>query len=160
MRTLNAIATFWVFCLMFLIVADVLGRTAFNNPLLGVQEIVKNSIVAICFLQIGHVLRENRHIRSTLIISRLPPLASNLLNVMANAVGLTLFILLCVGDWGLNWTAWVVKEWEGEGSLNVPTYPVRSIIFLGGALISIQFALNLYRSVKITLGTLRSRRAG
>ena len=53
----NSIATVWIVVLMVVINIDIFGRTAFAAPLPGVPELVKLSIVAIIFLQIGHTLR-------------------------------------------------------------------------------------------------------
>ena len=157
MAILNAAATFMVFLIMLMVTADVFGRGFFNSPVMGTAEIVRNLVVVICFLQIGHVLRQNRHIRSTLIVQRLPPLGTELVQILTSAVGLALFVMLFKGGWGLNWTAWVIHEYEGEGALNVPTYPVRTIILLGAVLMSIQFALNLCRSVRAAVGMVRRR---
>ena len=53
---MNAVATFWIFVIMFLMTGDVLGRVLFNRPITGTPEIVKVSIVGIVFLQIPHTL--------------------------------------------------------------------------------------------------------
>lgn len=160
MEILNAAATFMSFLMILLVMGDVLGRGIFDHPIIGTPEIVQNLIVAIAFLQIAHVLRVDRHIKSTFFVDRLSPLPLALANIMTSGVGLTLFVMLFIGGWDLNWVAWKVHEYEGEGSLNVPTYPVRSIILLGSALMSIQFLLNLYRSTRAAMGHVFSRRAG
>ena len=50
----------WIFVLMVVINVDVIGRTLFTKPLPGVPELVRLSIVAIVFLQIGSTLRAGR----------------------------------------------------------------------------------------------------
>ena len=37
---MNSLGTFWVFCLMFLICAEITGRFAFNYAIRGVSEII------------------------------------------------------------------------------------------------------------------------
>ncbi|MDP6814497.1 MAG: TRAP transporter small permease, partial [Alphaproteobacteria bacterium] len=44
---MNAVGTAWIFVLMVLINADVLGREAFAAPVRGVTELVSLSIVGI-----------------------------------------------------------------------------------------------------------------
>ena len=61
---MNAIGTLWIFGLMVLIGADVLGRELFNSPIRGVTEIVSLSIVAIVFLQLAHTLWVKRITRN------------------------------------------------------------------------------------------------
>src|SRR5690606_14363659 len=65
---LNAIGTVWIFFLMALISADVIGRGAFDAPILGVPEIVQFSIVGIVFLQLAHTLRHGALTRSDVIL--------------------------------------------------------------------------------------------
>ena len=42
---MNSAGTFWIFCLMFIICADVVGRYVFNAPIRGAAEMVGYSIV-------------------------------------------------------------------------------------------------------------------
>ena len=58
---MNAIGTLWIFMLMLLISADVLGRELLGTPIRGVTEIISLSIVAIVFLQLAfHFLLESQ----------------------------------------------------------------------------------------------------
>ena len=57
---LNGGGVVWAFALMFLISADIIGRAAFDHPLVGVTEMVSLSLVACVFLQLGYaVLRRD-----------------------------------------------------------------------------------------------------
>ena len=60
---LNAAGVLWVFALMFLISADITARTAFDDPIAGVTEMVSLSLVGCVFLQLAHE-REGRHARA------------------------------------------------------------------------------------------------
>ncbi|MFH1480398.1 MAG: TRAP transporter small permease [Pseudomonadota bacterium] len=145
---LNALATVWIFILMLIIVTDVVGRSLFNHPLTGAPELVKVSLVALVFLQITHTLREDRHVRSTLLVGFVPPFLRVLLRIFADLLGLVFFVLLCYSSWPQVVSAWRVLEYEGEGALNVPTYPVRAIILFCSALMVIQFFMNLVKGMK------------
>ena len=72
---LNAMATLWIFLIMFLTTADVLGRMFFNAPITGTPELIKVSLVGIVFMQLSHTFWMNRHIRSELILSKLGPIS-------------------------------------------------------------------------------------
>ena len=50
---MNGIGVVWVFALMFLICADIIGRTLFDSPLQAVPEIVAFSLIACVFLQLA-----------------------------------------------------------------------------------------------------------
>lgn len=147
-RWLSFIGTFWVMLIMMFIVVDVVGRYAFNSPLTGTPELVRASIVAMVFLQMAHVLRQNRHLRSTLLERRFSPAGVAACALLGSLLGVILFYFLCLTSWDLAWRGWLIREYEGEGALRVPIYPARFIIVLGSGLMCIQFILNLARSLK------------
>jgi len=68
---LNSIGTGWIFVLLILINADIIGRSLFNKPVRGVTEIVGMTIVAYVFLQLSHAIKVGRLTRSDIILSRL-----------------------------------------------------------------------------------------
>ena len=57
---MNGIGVVWVFALMFLICADIIGRTLFDSPLQAVPEIVAFSLIACVFLQLAFATKMNR----------------------------------------------------------------------------------------------------
>jgi len=145
---LNVAATVGIFALTAIVVADVLGRTLFNRPVTGVPELAKLSIVAITFLQIPYVMLIERHIRSTVLVDRMPRIWQTWLNIITYLIGMIVFAMFFYGGWDLTVTAWKVSEYEGEGALRVPTSPNRIIIELGSALMVILCCRNMVRYVK------------
>ena len=135
----NVAATAWIFVMIMLVVLDVAGRVLLNRPLTGTPEIIKISIPAITFLQIGYVLMIEAHIRSGVILDRVSPRKQAVLNIVAAAMGIWVFALNFHAGWNLMNVAWAVGEYEGEGALRVPTAPVRTIIQFGSAVMVIQF---------------------
>jgi TRAP-type mannitol/chloroaromatic compound transport system permease small subunit len=77
------------------------------------------------------------------------------LDVFAYSCGFILFVLLAYSSWPLVWEAWEIKEYEGEGSFHVPTFPVRALILFASVLMSIQFARNIVETVVNKLNLLR-----
>lgn len=136
---LNVAATGWIFFMIMIVVVDVAGRILLNSPLTGTPEIIKISNPAIAFLQITYVLWLGRHIRSTVVLSRVSPTVSALINILTALMGIFVFVLNFYSGWDLTVTALEVGEYEGEGTLRVPTSPLRIIILLGSALMVIQF---------------------
>jgi TRAP-type C4-dicarboxylate transport system permease small subunit len=135
----NVAATAWIFGMIMLVVLDVLGRVVLNSPLTGTPEIIKVSVPAITFLQIGYVLMIEAHIRSGVILNRVSRRAAAVLNIVAAVMGITVFALNLYAGWDLTVTAWDIGEYEGEGALRVPTAPVRTIILFGSAIMIVQF---------------------
>lgn len=127
-RALHIISSGWVLVLAVVILVDVVGRSAFGRPLLGTSEIVKNSVVAITFLQIPLAIMIGAMLRTTFLLDAMGPRLRAGVEVFACLLGLIFFVVLAVGSFGPLIDAWRIGEYEGEGALRVPTYPVRAII--------------------------------
>jgi TRAP-type C4-dicarboxylate transport system permease small subunit len=143
---LNAAAAFWAFALAFVIVADVVGRT-FGYPVQGTAEIVANSIVAIVFLQFPMAIERGYFLRATVVHQMLPWRMRALLDAVAGLLGLFLFLAIASGSWSDMITGFRIGEFEGEGALRVPVYPVRAIIFAMSLLSAGIYILLLVRIV-------------
>ena len=156
MALMNALGTAWIGVITVIVCADILGRLLFNYPLIGVPEIVKVSVVAIVWLQMAHTLRIGGHIRSDVILDRLPPRGKALVNVIAAVLGAFVFGFLVYGGWPNMIEGWRIGEFEGELPVRVPTYPVRTIMILGAALTCFEFVVygcrNLGRALRATAG--------
>lgn len=127
-RTLNVAAAVWLLILALLILVDVVGRGVFNKPFLGTFEIVKNSVVAILFLQLPFTLFEGRMLRTTLVYERAGNAGRQLIDAFSYALGAAMFLAIGVGGWPDMITAWRILEFEGVGAFEFPTYPIRTII--------------------------------
>lgn len=141
----------WIVMIMLVIVADVLCRNLLGKPLAGTPEIVKNSIVGITFLQLAHVLREGRHIRSTVFLDRLSPKGKAAVEVFSHILGMVVSGLLFYAEWTPAWDAWRSGDYEGEGSLQIPTYPTHFLILIGSFLMFSQFAVLCFNHVRTLL---------
>jgi TRAP-type C4-dicarboxylate transport system permease small subunit len=156
--TLNAVATLWIFLLMFLTTADVLGRVLFNTPITGTPELIKVSLVGIIFMQLPHAFWMNRHIRSELILTRLGPTTRALFNSLAYLVGAAVFLGIFATSWSATITGWEILEYEGEGALRVPVYPIRTILLLGSLITSILFTVRFIQHVRLMFGANRKEK--
>ena len=125
---LNVVAAAWLLGLALLILFDVVGRGAFDKPFLGTFEIVKNSVVAILFLQLPLTVFQGRMLRTTLVYERAGRLGRRVIDAASYALGAAMFLAIGVGGWSDMITAWRVLEFEGAGAFEFPTYPIRTII--------------------------------
>lgn len=141
MALLNIIGAIWVVLIMLLVVVDVTGRAFFNAPLFGVPEIVKISVVGLVWCQMAHTLKINAHLRSTILVERLPPGARTAIEFISFVLGAITFALIVYSGWDNTLESWRIGEYEGEEPVRVPTYPIRSLVLLGAALTAVQFAL-------------------
>lgn len=152
-RTLLVLAAVLGFCLSFLVVADVVGRGAFNSPVKGTPELVSISIVIICFLQAAYAIRSGSMLNVDFISAQFPARVQSILAAAGAVIGVLFFGLVCWGSLEPLAHAWSSGEYEGEGALRVPSWPGRLVIVIGTTLAAISYAL-------LALRNLQAARAG
>jgi TRAP-type C4-dicarboxylate transport system permease small subunit len=121
----------------------VVGRAFFNSPLFGVPEIVKISVVGLVWCQMAHTLKIGAHLRSTILLDRMPPAARRAIEIVSCILGLITFALIVYSGWDTMIEAWRIGEFEGEDPVRVPTSPIRTLVLLGAGLTAIQFLVML-----------------
>jgi TRAP-type C4-dicarboxylate transport system permease small subunit len=134
-RALHMLAAIWLFALAFLILADVLARGLLNSPIQGTAELVSNSIVAIAFLQLSHSIRMRGMLRAEFLDAFLPLWLMRGFAMLGYVMGCILFLALAYASWDPMITAIEINEYQGDGALRVPTYPLR-IIIVGASVLS------------------------
>lgn len=145
----NVSGSLLISALVILIGADVLGRNLFNTPISGVPELVTLSIVAIVFLQVPQALKAGRMTRSDAVIgyigARLPKLAAAL-ETLYDVLAMTVVGAIFYATLPIFLRAWNRSEFIGAaGDFTAPTWPVKAMILIGGALLVMQFAARIVR---------------
>lgn len=135
------------FVLSFIVVADVIGRVAFNAPLKGTPEIVSASIVVICWLQAAYAIRSGGMINVDAFTIHMPVRWQSALAAIGALLGAALFALICYGSFEQSIFAWSSGEYEGEGALRVPSWPARFCLTLGSALASLSYLLLMIKQI-------------
>lgn len=155
---LAAIGTVWIFLMMLLVVADVLGRNFFDAPITGVAEFAARSVASIVFLQLAAAICAGRMTRSDFllqIIGRRSTGALKGLEVFNVLVGALLFLVLATIAWPEFTAALQASEYFGvQGVYTVPTWPFRLLIVVGSV-----FAAVAYLACIPALLRLRATRA-
>ncbi len=151
----SGVASIWVFCLMILICADILGRSLFNAPVQGVAEIVANSIVAIVFLQVAHALMTGRMTRTDILIGTIEterPFAAAGMRLAFHIAGIVVFALIAQGTWPKLVDAWVENEFFGaQGVFTAPVWPIKTCLFAGSLLTCLAFATQAILDIKVLM---------
>jgi TRAP-type C4-dicarboxylate transport system permease small subunit len=116
-----------------------------NRPLQGTPELVSSSIVIICYLQAAYAIRSGGMLETDALIVHLPTRARSLLSVIASLLGVMLFGLIFWGS--IDGLAYAIEsgEYEGEGALRVPMWPVRLSVLVGSGLAVIAYCLLAFR---------------
>ena len=110
-----------------------MGRIFFNSPLLGTFEIIKNSVVAITFLQLPLAIYSETMLKTTIFYGLSRKRLQKLMRTLSSFLGFLFFLAIVYSSWGPFIEAVSIGEYEGEGALRVPTYPVRCLIVLTAA---------------------------
>jgi TRAP-type C4-dicarboxylate transport system permease small subunit len=150
-NVIAAIGTIWTFLLMFLIVADVIGRSFLSRPITGVAEIAAHSIVAIVFLQLAATIHAKRMTRADFLIEQLhrkTPRLAICIEAAFLLVGALIMLMIAYAGWKPLADAYAAQEFFGvRGVFTIPTWPFRAVIVFGSLLATIVF---LVQSVQET----------
>jgi TRAP-type C4-dicarboxylate transport system permease small subunit len=148
---LNYISVVLIFLTAIWIFGDVVGRFIFNQPIPGTTELVKTAILPIVFLGVTYTLRKDGHIRTTVLIRRLPVRVATVFTAIGSVLGIVLFALMAYYGWEEALKSWAVREFEGI-QLRVPTYPSRFVMVLGCVLMTIQFGIMFVQAILKLVG--------
>jgi tripartite ATP-independent transporter DctM subunit len=138
---LNVVGVVWVFALMFLICADITARTAFDDPIAGVTEMVSLSLVACVFLQLAHAMLGGRLMRVEMFIAPLEQraaAAASAWRALYALLGVGLLVALVLGTWPDLTSAWTSDEFAGvEGIFTIPVWPIKLLIVVGSSVAAV-----------------------
>jgi TRAP-type C4-dicarboxylate transport system permease small subunit len=142
-NVLAAVGTVWIFLMMLLIVADVLGRNFFDAPITGVAEFAARSVASIVFLQLAAAVCSGRMTRSDFllrIVGKRSPGAAKMLEVGNVVIGAFLFFALAYIAWPELLEAMKIHEYFGvQGVFTVVTWPFRALIVLGSVAAAVSY---------------------
>jgi TRAP-type C4-dicarboxylate transport system permease small subunit len=146
-KALLVLASFLAFMLTFVVVADVMGRVLFNSPLIGTPELVSSSIVIICYLQAVYAILSGGMMHVDAITVHMPARVQSVLGALACMLGVLLFGIIFWGSIEGFMHALESGEYEGEGALRVPMWPVRLAVLVGSGLSVLAYLLMAARQV-------------
>lgn len=142
---LNYVAAAWLMVIAVVIFVEVMGRGVFS-AFLGGDEIVTNSVPAIVFLQIPLAILSGSMLRTTITFDHLNKRWRHIVNAVSYLLGMILMIGIAVGGWTDMIKGWEIGEYQGIGALEVPVYPVRTIIIASAIFITLIYFTLLLRA--------------
>lgn len=142
---LAALGTVWIFALMLLVVADVLGRNFLDRPITGVAEFAARSVASIVFLQLAAAICSGRMTRSDFLLQifgKRSPGAVRALEVANVLAGCVLFVFMAVIAWPELAQSYRSAEYLGvQGVFTVVAWPFRALIVVGSAFAAVAYLL-------------------
>lgn len=155
----NLIATAWILVLLAMINLDVFSLNVIGRPIVGVKEAVGVSIAGIVFLQLAETLREGRHIRSDMFLTRVRnsfPRVGHLLEAVYNLAGAVIMSFILWYALPLATTAYKGSYYVGTpGVFTLPTWPVLAVVVIGAAMTVFQFLVHAAASGARVLSSTR-----
>ncbi|MEK9646149.1 MAG: TRAP transporter small permease [Alphaproteobacteria bacterium] len=128
--------------LMFMTVADVVGRYFFNHPLNGVFDLTQFSVLIMTFLSFAYCGYRGAHVVIELLYDRIPVAAQFVVRRLSNAAGAVLFAVVA-------WRAVVqsidVRDFnETSQLLTIPYWPFYYVVAFGSALFALILLLRTF----------------
>jgi len=135
-----------IIIMVLLVVTEVALRFLFNQPLLGVAEIISYSLVVLVFSALAWAEAEGSHISIPVLFDRLPPRFQSAASVFTNFLSFSILGLIC-------WQSFVYArdQWlEGYFSavLHIPNFPFIYVVGLGSGLYALVVLVNLINSLQ------------
>ena len=143
---LNYISVICIFLMAVWVFCDVIGRYLFNHPIPGTTELVKCAIIVIVFLGVAYAKYKKRHIRTVLIVERLPWVGRRYCEIIGCLLMSIIFALMCFYAFKAGMVSWHTREFEGV-LVRVPIYPSRFTVVIGSGLLVIQSIVDLIQQV-------------
>jgi TRAP-type mannitol/chloroaromatic compound transport system permease small subunit len=142
---LNAFGSIWVLCIVLLICMDSFGRSFFNKPFDGVNEIVAVSMAFVVFCQLADTIRLDKLTRSDSYLPRLQASRSILARVIVcgfDVLGMAIMIAIIIGTVPLLIESIERGYYVGEqGIFTFPDWPVKAMVVFGSLIATLCFGV-------------------
>lgn len=131
--------------IVLLVIVDVTLRRVFNSPLAFSFELIKIMLAVVVFCSIVYFTSLQREIRINILVSRFPPKAQTIINVVT--------CFFCVGLWSvIGWRSYVqaMHVWDTgsqTGILKIPHYPFLFLVATCSIFASLLFLIDLLNLV-------------
>lgn len=151
-RGLNAViryaaivAAYALGVMMLLTVADVGGRFLFTKPVSGASEIVGYMLLVAGTWGLAYAQTQKRHIRVTFLMEHFSERKHQIINVLADILGLCAFVLITWQSYVLFLHNWIDRS--DNYVLNVRVAPFVMLIVVGVALFSIRLFIDVIHDI-------------
>lgn len=139
-KALMVMAGFWAFFLGFYILADVTARNL-GFYVQGTNEIVRDSIVMMVFLQLPYCVKIGGMLRADFLVGYMSDGVNRALLLLGYVVAIAFFAAVFYGAFGPALESLRTGEFQGDGALRVPAWPARFAILIGCALVVLNYIL-------------------
>ncbi len=143
----NFVAGIVIMGLMFLGVAQVLGRKLLNMPVPGYVDLVEFAMVVFAFLAISYCQKLGSHVRMELIIGRFHGRAHWLLEIIGMLIAVFIVAVLMYYSYAHFLRAWTIGD--SSIDLELPIWPSKLIVPFAFAMLLGRFTIQLAGYVRL-----------
>jgi len=126
---------------------DVVGREAFGSPFYGTNEIVSNSVLSVLLLQLPLSIINRSSLRTTIFYGKVGTRGKGMIDALSYFLAALLFLAIAIGGWPNMIEAWEILEQEGSGIVEIPVYPIRSLVVFIGVVGTFACSLMVYHAL-------------
>lgn len=138
----NLVAALCIFALMFLGMAQVLGRKLFNAPMSGYIDFVELSMATFAFLGIAYCQRLGGHVRMEMVLNVAKGRAHWAMEVAGTVLGLFVTTILIYYGFTHFERAWTLGDSTIDAEL--PVWPSKLLVPIAFSLLWLRLAVQLW----------------
>ena len=143
---IRAINIFFLICLTFVIIIDVIARYIFHTSIIDTITISSFLLCMINILALSDVTHSDRHITVEIIYEKFPVKVRRIIDLFVYGISFLLFSLMSV-------SSFIRAEYSFEkgiykGWMELPEYPVKFIFTIGCVLTAITFFTLFLKKIK------------
>jgi len=143
----NDIGSLFIFALMWLTMAEVLGRRLLNSPIPGAIDYIETGMVVFAFMGAAYCQREGGHVRMDLLVANLR--GRLLWSVEAFAI-LVAAAYVAIIVWASAQDAWRAFDLGDETlDAHIPGWPSKLIVPIALAVLELRLLVNLWGYLRL-----------
>jgi TRAP-type C4-dicarboxylate transport system permease small subunit len=131
-----------ILALMFLAVAQILGRKFLNMPVLGFIDLVEQAMAVFAFMGIAYCQRLGGHIRMDIVVGALKGRALWLVEIIAVVFMLLLTMALTLGSW-LHFKR-AFDNGDSSMDIGIPLWPAKLVVPLALSILVLRLLMQLW----------------
>ena len=142
-RFISGIGAVFLIPLMLITSSDVIGRDIFNHPIAGTVELSEYMLAVFILMGLAYSQQVKAHVGVSIFISRIPPQAQLILNLITTLLSLFIFFIL-------TWQGYIVgiEERTVSDMLRVPQYPFRLLVAVAAFLLFLELLIDFIGTIK------------
>lgn len=145
----NDIGGVFIFALMWLTMAEVLGRRLFNSPVPGAIDYIEVGMVAFAFMGAAYCQRQGGHVRMDLLVTNLRARLLWAVEALAILVG-AVYVAIIV--WASAQDAWRSFDLGDETlDAHLAVWPSKLVVPVALALLELRLLVNLWGYLRLVV---------